>query len=122
MVICAQEEAPLLRNVLKMTMGIMLLGTPHGRAGLARWAEIMCQYMYEFEQTISSIPYSWESWDHVHDFPLHLVQSEFSRMMETWQYSRLGFEFGQFELAIFYESLPLLDDVFVSYLTLSLQL
>ncbi|KAJ5646829.1 hypothetical protein N7490_003201 [Penicillium lividum] len=88
-----------LHNILRSTCGIIFLGTPHHGAGLARWAEVMSQFIGLVKQTNSNIVDVLSRDSEV----LARIQDGFHAMIKARREEGLL----PIEITCFYEELPL---------------
>jgi hypothetical protein len=95
-----QRSEKHLQNIVRLTRGIVFLGTPHHGAGLARWAELLSQSIGVIKRTNTEIVKVLKRDSEV----LAQIQDSFHTMIITR--SREG---PPIEISCFYEELPLLE-------------
>ncbi|KAA8642375.1 hypothetical protein EYZ11_009972 [Aspergillus tanneri] len=95
-----QRPEPHLYNILRSTLGIIFLGTPHHGAGLAKWAEVVSRSIGLVKQTNPDIVDVLRRDSEV----LARIQDGFHTMVK----SRSLVEPPPIEVTCFYEELPVL--------------
>ena len=93
-----QRSEPHLQNILRLTHGIVFLGTPHHGAGLARWAKLLSLSIGVINQTNTDILAVLERDSEV----LARIQDGFHTMVLARSQEGLPIK-----ISCFYEELPL---------------